>query len=171
MREARFNVGRLMRLRIVAVGRMKRGPELDLVNRYVVRADGLGRSMSLGPVTTHEIAESRAGQAQQRKREEAAKIDDLIGEAHACIVLDERGELWDSPAFSERIRLTRDSGDDACAFVIGGSDGLDPQFRGRARHIVSFGRMTVPHQLVRVLLAEQIYRAMTILAGHPYHRA
>lgn len=160
-----------MRVHIVAVGRMKRGAELDLVNRYIARADGLGRSMSLGPVTTHEIAESRAEQAQQRKREEARKIEAAIATAQTCIALDERGDLWDSRAFATSIGTARDNGHDGCAFIIGGPDGLDPDIRARAAHVVAFGRMTVPHQLVRVLLTEQIYRAMTILAGHPYHRA
>ena len=85
-------------------------------------------------------------------------------------VLDERGKVETSPAFAERLGTWRDAGRGDLAFVIGGADGIDPSLRAEADHALSFGKMVWPHMLVRVMLAEQLYRAAAILSGGPYHR-
>ncbi len=95
---------------------------------------------------------------------------ELLPSGAKIICLDERGKTMDSEAFAARIGEWRDAAAPACAVVIGGPDGLDPAFRARADLVLAFGAMTWPHQLVRALAAEQLFRAMTILAGHPYHR-
>lgn len=86
------------------------------------------------------------------------------------VVLDERGRTLSSPELAGQLALWRDGGQQDAAFVIGGADGIDPALRSRADLAISFGRMVWPHMLVRVMLAEQLYRATTILAGSPYHR-
>lgn len=159
-----------MRIACIAVGRLKDGPEIALARRYHERATALGRNLSLGPLTVHEIAESRSRRPEDRKAEEAAAIAAKLSDG-PLIVLDETGEAITSEAFAAMLGKWRDGGAPAASFVIGGADGLDPALRARAAASLSFGRMTLPHQIVRVLLLEQLYRAMTILAGHPYHRA
>lgn len=159
-----------MRIACLAVGRLKDGPEAVLAKRYHERATALGRNLSLGPLTIHEIAESRARRPEDRKSEEAGAIAARLTEGPLA-VLDETGEAITSEAFARMLAQWRDCGAPAASFVIGGADGLDGALRARAAMTLSFGRMTMPHQIVRVLLLEQLYRAMTILAGHPYHRA
>ena len=158
-----------MRLGVVAVGRLKSGPERSLVERYRERIDALGRPLHLHPFELVEIPEGRARSETERRREEAEAI--LARAAGAVLVaFDERGKSLASEAFAERIRSARDAGDDALVCAIGGADGLDPAVRSRADLVVSFGALTLPHQLARILVVEQLYRALTILAGHPYHR-
>lgn len=157
-----------MKIVLAAVGRLKDGPERALADRYLERAGQTGRALAIGPVTTAEFAESRAAQAEQRKREEAEM---LLSRLPSCyIALDERGTMMDSPAFAELLAGHRDRGEQALGIVIGGPDGLSPELRGGAALTICFGRMTWPHQIVRILAAEQLYRATTILSGHPYHR-
>ena len=159
-----------MRLGVIAVGRLKNGPERDLIARYEARAEALGRSLGITAVELIEVAESRARRDADRRDEEAEAILTKAGES-ALVVFDERGRAGvTSEAFAERLRAWRDVGRTALAFVIGGPDGLDERIRRRADLVISFGALTVPHQLVRVLVLEQVYRALTILAGHPYHR-
>ena len=157
-----------MRLQVLAVGRLKSGPERELVERYRGRIDGLARSLGVSPVDIVEIAEGRARSAGERRLAEGKVI---LGRAEGVklVALDERAPSVSSQGFAERVAGWRDSGASA-AFAIGGPDGLDEEVRRRADLSLSFGRLTLPHQLVRVLLLEQIYRALTILAGHPYHR-
>jgi 23S rRNA (pseudouridine1915-N3)-methyltransferase len=158
-----------MKIVLAAVGRLKDGPERVLADRYIERAEQAGRSQSIGPITVVELAESRARQTDQRRREEA---DDLIsGLPPRYIALDERGRDLDSAAFAESLRRLRDEGEGAIGIVIGGPDGLDASVRDKAFLVVALGRLTWPHQVVRILVAEQLYRAVTILSGHPYHRA
>jgi 23S rRNA (pseudouridine1915-N3)-methyltransferase len=158
-----------MKIVLAAVGRLKDGPERVLADRYIERATQAGRALALGPVSIVELAESRHSQADQRKREEA---EALLARLPPCyIALDERGQTIDSPAFAEALRDYRDRGESALGLVIGGPDGLAPEVRDGAAMTVSFGRLTWPHQIVRILAAEQLYRATTILSGHPYHRA
>lgn len=159
-----------MRLAILAVGRLKSGPERDLVERYRGRTDALGRSLGFSSLEVAELPESRARRDDDRRAEEGAILLDRIGPA-AAVVFDERGASPTSVAFAGRIGAWRDEGRGALACVIGGPDGLDGKVRSRADLVVSFGALTLPHQLARVLVAEQLYRALTILAGHPYHRA
>ena len=158
-----------MKLAVVAVGRLKAGPERELAERYRARIDQIARSSGFSPVEMIEIPESRARREADRRSEEATLIRERT-RLGLAIAFDERGRSLTSEAFAEKLRRWRDEGRPAAAFLIGGADGLDPALRDRADLTVSFGALTLPHQLVRVLALEQIYRSLTILAGHPYHR-
>lgn len=155
-----------MRILIAAVGRLKPGPEQALVEDYLARAGQTGRALGLGPFSVSEIDERKA-------RDAAAQGARLIGAipagAHA-VALDERGEALTSDAFAALLARLRDDGAPATAFLIGGADGHDARLRARADRLISFGPMVWPHMLARVMLAEQLYRAVSILAGTPYHR-
>jgi 23S rRNA (pseudouridine1915-N3)-methyltransferase len=159
-----------VRLTIVAVGKLKSGPERDLAERYRERAEALGRAGGFAPVEVVEIPESRARRDADRRAEEARAIQDRAGSA-ALIAFDERGRSVPSEGLAQRLGQWRDGGTPALACVVGGADGLDPSLRDRAALVLSFGSMTLPHQLVRVLVLEQLYRCLTILSGHPYHRS
>lgn len=158
-----------MRLRLLAVGRLKDGPERALVQRYVERAVPLARRFGLSGPEIVEVAESRARRADERRAEEARALGAHLAEA-ALIVLDERGAPVTSEAFARLVEARRAASSPALAIVIGGPDGLDETLRARAGIAIAYGAATFPHGLVRVLLAEQVYRALTILDGHPYHR-
>lgn len=160
-----------MRLIIATVGRLKDGPERALFERYRDRFEPLGKRLGLAPVAWHEIGESRAADTAKRREEEGAALLKLVRDAEFLIALDERGKHLTSEAFAKTLAKTRDGGTKAAGIIIGGPDGLSQAVRDAARLQVAFGAMTLPHQLVRVLLAEQLYRAATILSGHPYHRA
>lgn len=155
-----------MRLHICAVGRLRKGPERDLISDYISRFDRGGRALSLGPCLEHEVDERKA----VSMREQARGLERVIPEGAVTIAMDERGDTLDSRGFARLIAETRDAGAGDMAFVIGGADGLEPDLRDAARRRLSFGAMVWPHMLVRVMLAEQIYRAATILSGSPYHR-
>jgi 23S rRNA (pseudouridine1915-N3)-methyltransferase len=159
-----------MRLVIAAVGRFRAGGEADLVARYAGRIDALGRSHALGPLDVIEIAESRASSAAQRRAHEAEALLKATT-ASRRIVLDERGKSQASQAFADFVRRERDGGAQSVAFLIGGPDGHGEAVRAQAALILSLSTLTLSHGLARVVLAEQIYRALTIIAGHPYHRA
>lgn len=159
-----------MRLIVIVVGRLKQGPERELTNRYRERFADIGRKLGFRGLEIHEIPESRARDSATRMAEEAAAIAALLPEKYGLIALDERGKSIDSATFAARIGRLRDAATDII-FVIGGADGLSPELRGKADLVIAFGAATWPHQMVRVMLLEQIYRAATILAGHPYHRA
>jgi 23S rRNA (pseudouridine1915-N3)-methyltransferase len=159
-----------VRLSLLAVGRLKTGPERELVERYRQRIDGMGRSLGLTGFDVIEVPESRARRDDDRRSEEAAALLDRIGSA-VLVVFDERGNSPTSEAFAARIGQWRDEGSRDIALVIGGPDGLDARVRRRGDLVVAFGALTLPHQIVRALVVEQLYRALTILAGHPYHRA
>jgi 23S rRNA (pseudouridine1915-N3)-methyltransferase len=155
-----------VRLHIAAVGRLRAGPERDLIDDYTARFDRTGRALGLGPLAEHQVdPKPGAGMAA-----EATLLARAIPAGAAVAVLDERGDQMTSPAFAALLARWRDAGRRDAAFVIGGADGLDPALRARADAALSFGRMVWPHMLVRVMLAEQLYRAATILAGLPYHR-
>jgi 23S rRNA (pseudouridine1915-N3)-methyltransferase len=157
-----------VKLAVLAVGRLKDGPERELVKRYGERAKAIGRSLGLSLQLT-EIPESRARRDADRRAEEGAAVLDKSASS-VVVAFDERGKSLTSEAFAQRIAGWRDQGR-AVTFVIGGPDGLDGRVRAAADLVLSFGALTLPHQLVRVLVVEQLYRALTILAGHPYHRA
>jgi 23S rRNA (pseudouridine1915-N3)-methyltransferase len=159
-----------MRLVVAAVGRLKRGPEHDLAERYRERAVNSGRTIGIRTVTISEIDESRARRAKDRVAEEAAALKSLFPAGAAVVALDERGESLASDALAQRLRRWRDEGRDI-ALIIGGPDGLAPNLLAGADLRLAFGRATWPHQLVRIMLWEQLYRAIAILSGHPYHRA
>ena len=155
-----------MRLHLCAVGRLRTGPERALVDDYLTRAERSGRALGLGPFAEHEVEDKRGG----GMAAEGGLLSRAVPEGAALCVLDERGKTLSSPEFAEFLARWRDAGRQDAAFVIGGADGVDPALRGRADLVISFGRMVWPHMLVRVMLAEQLYRAVTILSGSPYHR-
>ena len=173
-----------MKLVICAVGRLKSGPERQLAERYLERAGDLAPKLGFSGPNVIEIAESRGRDPASRRREEgeflAAKTEGALR-----IMLDERGTQLTSVRFAELLARHRTSGAKVLAFVIGGADGFSPEAFGPkpvepkplrykglppTHETLSFGAMTLPHQLVRILLLEQIYRALTIGLGHPYHR-
>src|SRR5712671_4129092 len=151
-----------MRIIVAAVGKLKRGPERDLAERYAGRAVKSGRGIGLRSLEVVEISESRARDAQRRMLEESIALANIIPERAATVLLDPRGEVLDSSAFAKRLRGWNDGGRDV-AFVIGGPDGLAPTLSERATLHLAFGALTWPHQFVRVMLLEQIYRAITIM--------
>jgi 23S rRNA (pseudouridine1915-N3)-methyltransferase len=159
-----------MRLVIAAVGRLKGGPERELYQRYAERIAPIGRTVGLGPLDLIEIAESRAGGPRARADDEAQRLLRKCHDAEFRIVLDERGKQLSSVAFANTIRDARDRGVGSAAFLIGGPDGHGSAVRDAADLLLSISPMTLPHGLARILLAEQLYRAVTILSGHPYHR-
>jgi 23S rRNA (pseudouridine1915-N3)-methyltransferase len=159
-----------MRLVVIAIGRLKQGPERELADRYRGRFDNISRKLGFRGLDIHENPESRARDADQRIREEAAAILALVPEGAVLVALDEKGKNIDSAAFADHLGRWRDESVVSTVFVIGGADGLSPELRRKAQLSVAFGAATWPHQIVRVMLLEQIYRAATILAGHPYHR-
>jgi 23S rRNA (pseudouridine1915-N3)-methyltransferase len=159
-----------VKLAVIAVGRLKDGPERELVERYGERLKAIGRSLGFSAVLVLDHPESRARREADRRAEEAAAILDKAAGA-VLVAFDERGKSLTSEAFAGRLAGWRDEGRPAAYFVIGGPDGLDGRVRAAADLVLSFGALTLPHQLVRVLVVEQLYRALTILAGHPYHRA
>ena len=159
----------MVRVSLVCVGRLKAGPERDLATRYLDRARLAGRAMGLD-IASREIDESRARRPADRRMEEAGAIRAAAGSDTHLIVLDETGDAVGSEAFAALLDGARTDGR-GLALVIGGPDGLDPALRKMASLRIAFGAMTWPHQLVRIMASEQVYRAVTILAGHPYHRA
>jgi 23S rRNA (pseudouridine1915-N3)-methyltransferase len=160
-----------MRLVVTSIGRLKQGPERELADRYRERFDDIGRKLGFRGLEIHEIPESRARDAAARMIEEANAISAAIPAKSVLVALDERGDNIDSSAFARHLGRWRDEAVANTIFVIGGADGLSPDLRRKAKLSIAFGSATWPHQMVRVMLLEQIYRAATILAGHPYHRA
>ena len=160
-----------MRLVVAAIGRLKDGPERDLAERYCKRADQIGRRIGFRDTEIVEIRESRVQEVGKRMVEEAIALANVIPDRAVTIVLDERGESRDSTTLAQQLARWRDDGRPAAVFLIGGDDGLAPTLRDKATMRLAFGSATWPHQLVRIMLLEQIYRAMSILSGHPYHRA
>lgn len=160
-----------MRLIVISIGRLKQGPERELAERYRDRFDDVGRKLGFRGLDVLEIPESRARDAATRINDEASAIAALIPDKSVLVALDERGTSVDSATFARHLGRWRDESVPACAFMIGGADGLSPELRRRAKLGIAYGAATWPHQMVRVMLLEQIYRAATILSGHPYHRA
>ncbi|MGO9049053.1 MAG: 23S rRNA (pseudouridine(1915)-N(3))-methyltransferase RlmH [Xanthobacteraceae bacterium] len=160
-----------MRVVIAAVGRLKQGPERELAASYRKRAETTGRPLGFRDIEVIEIRESRAHDVERRRVEESIAIANVIPEAAVVVALDERGENLDSPALAGLLREWRAEDRAAACFIVGGADGLAPSLIERAQLRLAFGKATWPHQLVRIMLLEQLYRAGTILAGHPYHRA
>jgi len=154
-------------LTIAAVGRLKAGPERDLVDDYMARATTAGRALALRPVELVEIDERKA----RDRAAQSARLLEAVPAGAVAVALDERGKTLSSPEFADLIARERDGSTPRMVFLIGGADGHDRTLRQQAHHTISFGRMVWPHMLARVMLAEQLYRAVSILAGTPYHRA
>jgi 23S rRNA (pseudouridine1915-N3)-methyltransferase len=160
-----------MRIVVAAVGRLKQGPETELSARYRKRAAQTGRALGLRDVEIVEIRESRAADPGKRMLEESIALANVIPQGAAVVLLDARGENLDSAAFAGQLAKWRANDRPAAVFIIGGADGLSPSLGDKADLRLAFGAATWPHQLARVMLLEQLYRATTILTGHPYHRA
>jgi 23S rRNA (pseudouridine1915-N3)-methyltransferase len=156
-----------MRVHICAVGRMKTGPERALLDDYLARFDRTGRALGLGPAQMHEVDDRKGGGMDA----EADLLARALPKGAVIVAMDERGKVISSPDFSDKLAGWRDTGRGDVAFVIGGADGIAPALRDRAEFTLSFGKMVWPHMLARVMLSEQLYRAASILAGAPYHRA
>ena len=159
-----------MRIHVGAVGRLKAGPERKLADAYLERAATLGRSAGIAPVGIAEIAESRAATASLRMADEAARLRAGLPPEAVTVALDGGGRDITSEEFAALVGRWRDGGTGTLAFFIGGPDGLDPDIKATAAHALAFGRMTWPHRLARIMLLEQVYRSVTILVNHPYHR-
>ena len=160
-----------MRLSVIAIGRMKSGPERELVERYLKRCRASGPAIGWQGFEVSEFSESRKNTAPLRKSEEAKAILGTLPTGASLIALDEAGSNRTSEKFALNIARLSEQGTGHLGFVIGGPDGLAESVRSSAAHVLSFSPLTWPHQLVRIMLAEQLYRATTILAGHPYHRS
>lgn len=156
-----------MRVHICAVGRLRQAPERALYDDYLTRFDRTGRQLALGPAQLLEVEDKKGG----GMAAEAVLLRRAIPDGARICTLDERGKVMSSPNFAQMLGDWRDQGRQDLAFVIGGADGIDPDLRAQADASLSFGKMVWPHMLVRVMLAEQLYRAASILAGSPYHRA
>jgi 23S rRNA (pseudouridine1915-N3)-methyltransferase len=159
-----------MRIVVAAVGRLKPGPDRELAERYRDRAMKAGRALNLRGPDMIEVKESRAREADRRMIEETIALSAALPDGAVKVVLDGRGQNASSDSFAQRIRGWRDGGRQAVGFMIGGADGLAAGLLDDADLVVAFGSATWPHQLVRIMLMEQIYRMTTILSGHPYHR-
>jgi 23S rRNA (pseudouridine1915-N3)-methyltransferase len=160
-----------LRLSVIAAGRLKPGPEKTIASDYLTRAEGLGRKCGITKIAVTEFPESQAGSAAARMAEEAKIAAAVMPPKCFSVVLDERGGAMTSDAFATLLRRHLDGGTPDMAFLIGGPDGHGETVRSGAGLLLSFGPMTWPHRLVRVMLFEQLYRAVTIITGHPYHRA
>lgn len=160
-----------MRLLVAAVGRLKSGPEAGLVGDYAARIRAAGRPLGFKSFDVKEIEAPKSLDGAARRTQESALIAAAAAPGARRIALDERGEALSSETFARLLADWRDRGAVEAAFMIGGADGHDPAIRERADKLIAFGPATWPHMLVRAMLCEQIYRAMTILSGHPYHRA
>lgn len=156
----------MLRLHVCVVGRLRKGPEKALIDDYLTRFDRTGRALGLGPTQVTEVEDRKGGGMSA----EAVLLRRAIPTGARLCALDERGQTWSSPEFSQKLAGWRDTGTQDLAFVIGGADGIDPSLRAEAQDLMSFGPMVWPHMLVRVMLTEQLYRAASILAGAPYHR-
>ena len=160
-----------MRLVVIAIGRLKQGPERELAERYRERFDDIGRKLGFRGLEIHEIPESRARDAATRMAEEAAAISALTPEKYVLVALDERGKSIDSAGFAQHLGRFRDEASPTQFSQSAARTDFRPNCGAKLRLTIAFGSATWPHQMVRVMLLEQIYRAATILAGHPYHRA
>jgi len=156
-----------LKLSILAIGRLRAGPEKSLIDDYLDRAGKTGRGQGLGPARVVELEDKRGG----GKPAEAELLRKALPAGAAVVALDERGKQVTSPQFAEQLAQWRDQGRPEAAFLIGGADGLAPSLLAEADIVLSLGKMVWPHMLARVMLSEQLYRATAILAGTPYHRA
>lgn len=159
-----------MRLTLLAIGKMKKGPETELLERYLGRTEKAGRQLGISSVLLIEHSESRAASADLRKSEEAGLLMGAMKPGGFLIALDEHGKDIGSADLSALMRKNMENAAPEMAFAIGGPDGHGQEILGAADLVLRMGKMTWPHQLARVMLAEQLYRSITILSGHPYHR-
>ncbi len=159
-----------MNIHILTIGRLKDGPVRQLAAGYADRIGKAGPQAGLKSLTIREFDEARASSGDQRKSEEGKRLLGVLPPASIAIALDEGGKNISSRQLAGKIATWRDDGENDLVFLVGGPDGLDPDLVRQARLVLAFGKSTWPHQLVRVMLLEQIYRVTTLLLGHPYHR-
>jgi 23S rRNA (pseudouridine1915-N3)-methyltransferase len=159
-----------MRIVIAAIGKSRNEPEALLCDDYLTRARKAAAPLGISKIALSVADVSRAAETAARLRDEAQKLSGIIPAGSHLVVLDERGKSYPSTDFAAHLGRLRDGGVRDLVFAIGGPDGIDDIFRAGAQERLAFGVQTWPHLLVRALLAEQIYRAMAILLGHPYHR-
>ena len=159
-----------MKIKLIAVGRLKPGPEADLIKDYQRRFDGLSGTLGFARLEIRELELKKRIDGPERKRLEGDLILGEIPQGAHVIALDERGKTETSKSFAARLAAQRDEGVRDLVLVIGGADGLSDAVRARADQLLGFSPLTWPHMLVRVMLTEQLYRALSILANHPYHR-
>ena len=160
-----------MQLSIIAIGQMRGADEMPLVEDFHRRIEASGRQLGISSLSFLELRAKRGLTGGEKKRSENALIADALARRNGpLIVLDEAGKSLTSRAFTDQLQGWIERGDSDVTFVIGGADGLDDKIRARADMVLSFGPMTWPHMLARVLLCEQIWRSVSILTRHPYHR-
>ncbi len=160
-----------MKFRIAAIGKLKSGPEKLLAEDYAVRIAAMGKKAAVTEIKISDWAESQKPDAAQRITEETAQLWSAVPQGAYVIALDELGKAHTSEAFAEHIEKLRDRSISDIVFLLGGPDGHSPATRAKADELLALGPMTWPHRLVRIMLLEQIYRSVTILLNHPYHRA
>ncbi|MEG9861772.1 MAG: 23S rRNA (pseudouridine(1915)-N(3))-methyltransferase RlmH [Parvularculales bacterium] len=158
-----------MKLHIGATGRIRSGPEQDLVQTYLSRAVSAGQGLGFHGPELHEVDVKQSLPIAQRQTKEADLLRKCAPDNAIIVALDRQGHTEDSETFAARLADWRDSGIRDLIFMIGGADGLDAELCAQARFVLALGPMTWPHGLVRIMLTEQIYRALTILNNHPYH--
>ena len=159
-----------MRVTVAAVGRLRAGPEFDLIEDYAARIRAIGKPLALAPFEMKEFEAPKGLSGESRKARESSLLAESAAPGAKRIALDEGGKTLSSEELAGEIGRWRDGGAGEAVFMIGGADGHDPALVASADLVIAFGRATFPHMLVRAMLVEQIYRAMTILSGHPYHR-
>ena len=159
-----------MKLKISAIGKLKSGPEEELFSRYMKRSRAAAIQLGFRELSLQEFSESKNATASARKQHEGQLLLSSTKAEGVLLTLDENGRDFTSAQFAEFLSSERDAGTAELVFVLGGADGLDRQLLNKAKVSIRLGQMTWPHQIARILLAEQIYRSMTILSGHPYHR-
>ena len=155
-----------MNLQIIAAGRLKSGPERELIERYEARIRASGAQLGLGPLKETEVD----NRSLSGKAAESEALAAQVPTGAALCLMDERGKALTSREIATQLARWRDDGFRDAAFVIGGADGLDRNAFGSPQLVLSFGKAVWPHMLVRAMLAEQLYRAVSILSGAPYHR-
>jgi 23S rRNA (pseudouridine1915-N3)-methyltransferase len=160
-----------VRLLILAVGNGRGTSEGALTDEYIERAVHMGRRLGIAEVAVEEVPVSKARETPRRMQDEAERLAARVPVGAQVILLDAKGKGMTSTDFAEMLGALRDAGNKHLVFVIGGPDGLGVLPKIRAGRSLAFGPQIWPHLLVRAMLAEQVYRALTILAGHPYHRA
>lgn len=159
-----------MQIFIGAIGRLKKSDELNLCNKFETRIKNAGAQLGFTQLNHLDFDEAKSPQVQTRKTEEAKKLLNAVPKGALIVALDENGKHFTSPEFSTKIANYRDDGYPAIAFLLGGPDGHGQDVLNQADLKLSLSKMTWPHQIARALLFEQIYRAITIMSGHPYHR-
>ena len=160
-----------MRITIAAIGRLKHGADSTLFERYLDLAGKCARSHGLGSIDLIELTESRAASSAERREAESTTLLSQAKDNDYLIALDRTGTTLSSDAFGKRLADLRDQGTSRALFLVGGPDGQGRAMMHRADLLLSLGSMTLPHGLARIMIMEQIYRACTMMAGHPYHRS